>query len=133
MRVSLLVFVSAACALTAALETKLADDDEPIRYSFGECYFEVTKDGADELLESQKLNSQHVAVAMGRIGSETQSAEAQKELNMDVDIRLKQLRSNEVDVDFAEAVAKFNVELARLEASQAAFAKLSRLSLFEYL
>ena len=52
---------------------------------------------------------------------------------MDVDIRLKQLRSNEVDVDFAEAVAKFNVELARLEASQAAFAKLSRLSLFEYL
>ena len=63
---------------------------------------------------------------MGRIGSETQSAEAQKkELNIDVDIRLKQLRSNEVDVDFAEAVAGFNVELARLEASQAAFAKLS--------
>ena len=28
MRVSLLVFVSAACALTAALETKLADDDD---------------------------------------------------------------------------------------------------------
>ena len=75
----------------------------------------------------------NVTVAMGRIGSETQSAEAQKELNMDVDIRLKQLRSNEVDVDFAEAVARFNVELARLEASQAAFAKLSRLSLFEYL
>ena len=24
------------------------------RYGFGECYFEVTKDGADELLESQK-------------------------------------------------------------------------------
>jgi flagellar hook-associated protein 3 FlgL len=75
----------------------------------------------------------NVAVSMGRIGSETQSAEAQKALNMDVDIRLKQLRSNEVDVDFAEAVARFNVELARLEASQAAFAKLSRLSLFEYL
>ena len=35
-------------------EIILADDDEPIRYSFGECYFEVTKDGADELLESQK-------------------------------------------------------------------------------
>ena len=24
------------------------------RYAFGECYFEVTKDQADELLESQK-------------------------------------------------------------------------------
>ena len=75
----------------------------------------------------------NMAVSMGRIGSETQSAEAQRELNMDVDIRLKQLRSTEVDVDFAEAVSRFNVELARLEASQAAFAKLSRLSLFEYL
>ena len=38
----------------ASNEIILADDDEPIRYSFGECYFEVTKDGADELLESQK-------------------------------------------------------------------------------
>ena len=38
----------------ASNEIILADDDEPIRYSFGECHFEVTKDGADELLELQK-------------------------------------------------------------------------------
>ena len=59
----------------AANEIILADDDEPIRraargpaapsrapkppraprrYAFGECYFEVSKDQADELLESQK-------------------------------------------------------------------------------
>ncbi len=38
----------------AANEIILADDDEAIRYSFGECYYEVTKDQADELLESQK-------------------------------------------------------------------------------
>merc|ERR1712205_191863 len=38
----------------ASNELILADDDEPIRYAFGECYFEVTKDQAEELLESQK-------------------------------------------------------------------------------
>jgi len=38
----------------AANEIILAEEDEPIRYAFGECYFEVTKDQADELLESQK-------------------------------------------------------------------------------
>uniref|UniRef100_A0A6T8A4P7 Prefoldin subunit 4 n=1 Tax=Prymnesium polylepis TaxID=72548 RepID=A0A6T8A4P7_9EUKA len=38
----------------AANEIILADDDELIRYVFGECYFEVSKDRADELLEEQK-------------------------------------------------------------------------------
>lgn len=38
----------------AANELILADDDEPVRYAFGECYFEATKDQAEELLEKQK-------------------------------------------------------------------------------
>merc|ERR1719217_424809 len=38
----------------AANELILADDDEPVRFAFGECYYEVTKDQADELLEAQK-------------------------------------------------------------------------------
>ena len=38
----------------AANEILLADDDEPIRYQFGECFFETDKDSADELLEKQK-------------------------------------------------------------------------------
>ena len=38
----------------AANEIILADDDEPIRYACGECYLELTKDQADEMLEKQK-------------------------------------------------------------------------------
>merc|ERR1719473_354301 len=38
----------------AANEIILADDDEPVRYAFGECYYEVTKDRAEELLDEQK-------------------------------------------------------------------------------
>lgn len=74
-----------------------------------------------------------LSFAIGRAGSEMNSAEYQKELNLDAEVRLKQLKSSQVDVDFAEVVSRFNAELARLEASQAAFAKLSRMSLFEYL
>ena len=74
-----------------------------------------------------------LALAIGRLGSEFSSAEYQKDLNLNSEVRLKELKSSEVDVDFAEVVSRFNAELARLEASQAAFAKLSRLSLFEYL
>ncbi len=74
-----------------------------------------------------------LSVAIGRLGSELNSAEYQKDLNLNAEVRLKELKSSEVDVDFAEVVSRFNSELARLEASQAAFAKLSRLSLFEYL
>ncbi len=82
-----------------------------------------------------EISSLHdsLSVAIGRLGSELNSAEYQKDLNLNAEVRLKQLKSTEVDVDFAEVVSRFNAELARLEASQAAFAKLSRLSLFEYL
>merc|ERR1719240_1040572 len=38
----------------AANEIILADDEEPIRDAFGECYLELTKDQADEMLEKQK-------------------------------------------------------------------------------
>ena len=75
----------------------------------------------------------NIAVALGRIGSEVQNAEHQKDINLDNEVRLKQFKSSEVDVDFAEAVSRFNAELARLEAAQASFAKLSQLSLFEYI
>ena len=75
----------------------------------------------------------NISIALGRIGSEVNNAEHQKDINLDNEVRLKQFKSSEVDVDFAEAVSRFNAELARLEAAQASFAKLSQLSLFEYI
>jgi len=42
----------------AANEIILADDDEKIQYMFGECFFELTKDQADEKLEAQKTEKE---------------------------------------------------------------------------
>jgi len=50
----------------AANEMILADDDEPIRFAFGECYFEVTKDRADELLEEQKAKVDEEVAALDK-------------------------------------------------------------------
>merc|ERR1719446_1749820 len=54
----------------AANELILADDDEPVRYAFGECYYEVTKDQAEELLETKK---EAVAVEIAALEKELSS------------------------------------------------------------
>eukprot|EP00900_Chrysochromulina_parva_P002691 jgi/Chrpa1/12422/Chrysochromulina_OHIO_Genome00000032-RA len=42
----------------ASNEIILADDDVPVRYLFGECFFELSKDSTDEMLEKQKSEVQ---------------------------------------------------------------------------
>ena len=74
----------------------------------------------------------NISIALGRIGSEVNNAEHQKDINLDNEVRLKQFKSSEVD-GFCRGRIAFNAELARLEAAQASFAKISQLSLFEYI
>ena len=74
-----------------------------------------------------------IARAIGKVGSEIRNSETQLDINLDGRLRLEQLLSGEKDLDYSEAVTQFNAEIARLEAAQAAFAKISQLSLFEYI
>ncbi len=74
-----------------------------------------------------------IAKAIGKVGSEIRNSESQLDINLDGRLRLEQLLSSEKDLDYSEAVTQFNAEIARLEAAQAAFAKISQLSLFEYI
>lgn len=74
-----------------------------------------------------------IAKAIGKVGSEIRNSETQLDINLDGRLRLEQLLSSEKDLDYSEAVTQFNAEIARLEAAQAAFAKISQLSLFEYI
>ena len=74
-----------------------------------------------------------IAKAIGKVGSEIRNSDMQLDINLDGRLRLEQLLSSEKDLDYSEAVTQFNAEIARLEAAQAAFAKISQLSLFEYI
>ena len=52
----------------ASNEMILADEDEPVRYGFGECYFECNKDQAEELLDQQKEDTMKaIAVLNGEL------------------------------------------------------------------
>jgi flagellar hook-associated protein 3 FlgL len=74
-----------------------------------------------------------LALAIGKVGSEIQSVETQMEINADSRLRMQSMLSNEEDLDYAEAITRFNQEMTRLEATQTSFAKVAQLSLFEYL
>ncbi len=74
-----------------------------------------------------------LSLAIGKVGSEIQSVETQLEINADTRLRLQSMLSNAEDLDYAEAITRFNQEMTRLEATQTSFAKVAQLSLFEYL
>jgi flagellar hook-associated protein 3 FlgL len=51
----------------------------------------------------------------------------------DAKLRYKALLSNAEDLDYASAVTQLSAELLSLEAAQSSFAKISQLSLFNYI
>jgi flagellin-like hook-associated protein FlgL len=74
-----------------------------------------------------------LALSIGKVGSEIQSVDTQMEINSDTRLRLQSMLSTEEDLDYAEAITRFNQEMTRLEATQTSFAKVSQLSLFDFL
>lgn len=68
-----------------------------------------------------------------KIGSRQNAIEEQRNSNAAVDESLQQSRSNLQDLDFAEAISRFNQQLLALQASQQSFARIQNLSLFNFL
>jgi flagellar hook-associated protein 3 FlgL len=58
---------------------------------------------------------------------------AQKDVLEETQLRLKSTLSEIEDLDYAEAVSRMNKEMLGLEAAMGSFAKISRLSLFDYI
>jgi len=76
---------------------------------------------------------ENMAISLGSIGAKLNNLERQQDINADYRFRLDQLLSGEEDLDYAKAVTQFNAEMVRLEATQASFAKVAQLSLFQYI
>lgn len=107
-------------------------------------FFAVIDDFVTSLRHSDTTNIQRalgeitqlhdgLALAIGKVGSEIQSVETQMDISADSRLRMQSLLSDEEDLDYAEAITRFNQEMTRLEATQTSFAKVAQLSLFEYL
>ena len=74
-----------------------------------------------------------IAIAAGSIGAKLNNLDRQQDINADFRLRVDQLLSTEEDLDYSKAVTQFNAEMVRLEATQASFARVAQLTLFEYI
>ena len=77
--------------------------------------------------------SQGVSEATAQIGSDLNVVDAQKSVLDEVTLRLKTTMSAVQDLDYTEAITRMNKDQLALEAAQSSFAKISKLSLFNYL
>ncbi|MCG8416124.1 MAG: flagellar hook-associated protein FlgL [Pseudomonadales bacterium] len=76
---------------------------------------------------------EHVNTLRAGVGSRLNLLESTDNANQDLKLHLETIRSETGDLDFVEAISRFNQQLVSLEAAQAAFAKATELSLFRYL
>ena len=74
-----------------------------------------------------------VSNTRSRIGSRMNAIEGQKNTNDSFSLVLQANRSELEDLDYAEAVSRFEQQLLALQASQQSFVKIQGLSLFNYL
>ena len=80
----------------------------------------------DQALNS--INDQRAAV-----GARLSRIDNMDSINADFKVQLETLKSGTQDLDFAEAISRFNQQTASLQAAQQAYSRTSELSLFKYL
>jgi len=68
-----------------------------------------------------------------RVGARRNAIDDQKAANDAFDLAVTKVRSSLEDLDYAEAVSRFNQQLTALQASQQSFIKIQGLSLFNYI
>ena len=75
----------------------------------------------------------HLLETRSKVGARLNTLESTLSLHEQVDIVTKTVLSDLQDVDFAEAVSRLSLETFILEAAQQSFARISNLSLFNFL
>jgi flagellar hook-associated protein 3 FlgL len=76
----------------------------------------------------QAVNNQRAT-----LGARLNTIDATEDVNLDFKLQLETVLSDTQDLDYAEAISRFNQQLTSLQAAQQAFVKTSELSLFRFL
>lgn len=74
-----------------------------------------------------------ISTTRASVGARMNAIEEQKATNEERGVAVEQVRSTLEDLDYAEAVSRFNQQLAALQASQQSFIKIQDLNLFNFL
>lgn len=75
----------------------------------------------------------HVSVIHSSVGARLNAIDEQNEVNADIQLALENHLSDVEDLDYTEAISRFNLQTIALQAAQQAYVKVQGLSLFNYL
>lgn len=74
-----------------------------------------------------------VTLSLADIGAEMRSIDDEININDSLKLQLESSLSSEEDLDYATAITKMQAQMMSLEAAQSSFAKISQLSVFDYI
>ena len=67
------------------------------------------------------------------IGARQRTVDSQQDIIVDTKLRYELMLNAETELDYTAAITELTAEMLSLEAAQASFAKISQLSLFDYI
>tara|TARA_B100001057_G_scaffold335815_1_gene336545 strand:+ start:399 stop:1283 length:885 start_codon:yes stop_codon:yes gene_type:complete len=89
--------------------------------------------GIRSAISAVEAISNKLTVSYGTMASRVAAIESQRAIIEDTELRIDELLLREDDLDYAEAVTELTQESVALQALQASFAKLSQLTLFNFI
>jgi len=72
-------------------------------------------------------------LSLADIGAEMNSIDNELSVNDDIKLQLEATLAGKEDLDYASAITELQAKMMALEAAQSSFAKISQLSLFDYI
>jgi len=94
---------------------------------------EVLGNLIDDTLNNLDNTTINISEVRAQIGARLNTTETTENLHQEMKLVAQEVRSKLADIDFAEAVSQLQMESFVLEASQQSYAKITALSLFDYL
>jgi flagellar hook-associated protein 3 FlgL len=84
-------------------------------------------------LDKLTTSLEKILTVQATIGARMNALDRQDSLNQDTILSMKTVLSETEDLDYAEAISKFNLQSVSLQAAQQAYSKVQGLSLFNFL
>jgi len=104
--------------------------------------FEIVAELSDSLknnnpqagaLDNLSSSLENILSVQATIGARINALDQQQDLNSDYILDMQGVLSDTEDLDYAEAISKFNLQSVSLQAAQQAYTKVQNLSLFNFL
>jgi flagellar hook-associated protein 3 FlgL len=109
--------------LITTLQTPVADPSDSARFH----------NSLNRFLSDVDLAGESVINSRSRVGARLSALDSQENTNSSFTLSLQTSISDLQDLDYADAISRFNTQLVGLQAAQQAFVKVQNLSLFNFL